>query len=254
MISRILSAELKKRLRLNLFISILVPLFVLLIVGIGFAGNAIGDDIEQTWETLLLQLNMALLFFYPLGVTLICSHLANIEHQANSWKILLALPVKKEYTYYGKLIIAIGYSLITAFLLYVGVSFLGVSLGLSDNQETPWLLIFKQVFYPIIAAFSIISFQLCLSIFIRNQAFPIMIGVITSIFTYSLLIFPLTISEWLIWTYPTMASPLKPIFADGGFDGVEVTSHTEWYILLSLLVGAILSYLSAKRFSNQDVN
>lgn len=254
MMRSILSAEWQKRSSLNLLISILMPFLVFVLIGVGFAGNALGDEIDKTWETLLLQMNMALLFFFPLGVTLLCSNLANVEHQANSWKVILALPLKKEHAYFGKLIYVMGYSIFTAILLFLGITLLGLWLDLSDLENVPLILVFKQVFYPIVGSFSIMSFQLFLSMFIRNQAFPIMIGVVTSIFTYSLLIFPSTISQWLFWTYPTLASPLKPIFEEGGFSGVTIANNAELYLLLSLIVGATISFISAKRFAKRDVN
>ncbi|MED3645931.1 ABC transporter permease [Halalkalibacterium halodurans] len=254
MMYSILSSESIKRSPIHLLISIFVPIFSMAIVGIGFAGNALGDEIEQTWETLLLQMNMVLLFFYPLGITLICSQLASVDHQANSWKFLLTLPLKKEYVYVGKLMYAIGYSALTVGILLVGSILLGIVLNVSPNESIPWVLIVKQTLYPIVAAFSILSFQLFLSLFFRNQAFPIIVGVVTAIFTYSLLIFPASVSRWLFWTYPTLASPLKPVFEDGAFGGVMVAGGTELYLLLGITIGFIISYVGTKWFATHDIN
>lgn len=252
MIAPVLRVDYMKRSKVNIVVSLIIPLLSLMIVGMAFANGALGDDIEATWETFLVQVNMVLLFLVPLGITIIASQLVNIEHQSNGWKLLLAMPLKKEHVYLTKLIYVTLYSLLSSIILLIGIWSVGILLGLHEHDGVPWMLIVKQSFYPYIASFSIMSFQVFLSIFIKNQAFPIAIGVLTSIFTYSLMIFPTSVGNWLFWTYPTLASPLKPLFKDDAFHGVIKTTIGEFYLLLSLIVGFFITFIGTSIFVRKD--
>ncbi|MBS4193131.1 ABC transporter permease [Bacillus sp. FJAT-49705] len=248
-----LSIEFLKRSKISLFVSFIIPFLSLIIVFLAFQSGAMGDEIGETWSTFLMQLNMVLLFLIPLGITVISSRSINLEHQSNSWKLLLALPLRKEYVYMSKLIFVLLYSFLSSALLFFGIIGAGYFLGLGLEEGYPFILIMKQAFFPYASAIAIMSFQVFLSTFIKNQAFPIAIGVFTSIYTYSLMIFPTNISKWLFWTYPTLSSPLKPLFEDGNFTGVLETTDGNIYVYLSLVIGCFITFIGISLFLRKDI-
>lgn len=133
-----------------------------------------------------------------LGLTLIASMIASIEHQTNSWKQLLALPVSKLRVFTGKMLLASLLLLISSTLLLIFVLTLG--LVLKFGADIPLLSLAKMAYYPYLASMTFIAVQIWLSISMKNQAIPLTVGILGTILSLISFRFP----DWLPWKWPLL--------------------------------------------------
>ncbi|BCG56948.1 ABC transporter permease [Paenibacillus sp. URB8-2] len=169
-----------------------------------------------------------------LGGTLICSLMANIEHQTSAWKQLLALPVSRIAVFASKLLLCLLLLAVSCLLLSGFVTALGLLFGFGASA-IPVYGILRIGFLSCAAVMPFIALQLWLSLAFRNQALPVSIGVICAIVSP----FTTTLSEWLPinWPYMAWTGPYRLYFAGAG-------------LALSLLV--LLP--GAAHFARKDVN
>jgi lantibiotic transport system permease protein len=246
----VIRTDFKKMSKLNFIIVIGIPIVVVLMGWGIFQGGAM-NEIGRSWKTLLMQLTTITTFLVPMGITIIGCSLANTEHKARAWKLMFALPVTRRSIYLSKFFYLIGFMLLVSLLLCAGIILIGVTLNLPGS--IPLFLILKQIFYPFLASIPIMAFQLWLSLSIRNQAFPMIIGIFTAIFSYTFTVFSSAIGNILFWAYPSLASPLKPLIENGSFNGVGYSSSAWLYALLGAGIGLIFIYIGMKHFIRKDV-
>ena len=246
----VIRTDFKKISKLNFMIVIGIPIVVVLMGWGIFQGDAM-DKIGRSWETLLMQLTTITTFLVPMGITIIGCSLANTEHKARAWKLMFALPVTKRSIYLSKFFYLVGFMFLVSLFLCAGIIMIGIALNLSGS--VPLFLVLKQIFYPFLASIPIMAFQLWLSLSIKNQAFPMIIGIFTAIFSYTFTVFSSAIGNFLFWAYPSLASPLKPLIENGSFNEVEHSSTSWLYALLGIGVGLIFIYIGMKHFTRKDV-
>jgi lantibiotic transport system permease protein len=246
----IVRTDFKKISKLNFIIVIGIPIMVLF-MGWGIFQSGIMKEIGQSWKTFLMQLTTVTLFLIPMGITVIGCSLANTEHKARAWKLMLSLPVTKRSIYLSKLFYLVGFMFLVSLLLSIGIIIIGLMLNFS--KDIPLFLVLKQVFYPFLASIPIMAFQLWLSLSIKNQAFPMIIGIFIAVFSYTFTIFPSSIGIFLFWAYPALASPLKPIIENGQFNGVGYSSSAFLYSILGVVIGIVLIYMGMKHFIRKDI-
>ncbi|MDQ0196181.1 ABC transporter permease [Paenibacillus wynnii] len=185
------------------------------------------------WGALLENIS----FFVPvalyLGSTLICSLMANIEHQTSSWKQLLALPISRVTVFSSKLLLCLILLTISCVLLSAGVMILGLVLGFGTDH-IPYGEIVRIGLWPYGAALPILSLQLWLSLTFSNQAISVSFGLILSIVS----LFSIYLPEWvpLVWPYLAWNS-LQPMF----------------YSIFGILLGMLLLLPGALHFARKDV-
>lgn len=169
-----------------------------------------------------------------LGGTLICSMMANVEHQMSSWKQLLALPISRVSVFMSKLLLCLLLVAVSCLLLSGGVVGLGLILGFG-SQPIPYADVLRIGFFSYAAAMPVISLQLWLSLASRNQTLPVSFGITLSLLS----IFSLFLSEWIPLSWPALAwSAPRP-----------------WlYSLAGLLLGLILLLPGAIHFTRKDVD
>ncbi|MDT3428176.1 hypothetical protein J2Z22_003767 [Paenibacillus forsythiae] len=169
-----------------------------------------------------------------LGGTLVCSLMANIEHQTSAWKQLLALPVSRIAVFASKLLLCLLLLVVSCLLLSVFVTGLGLIFGFGASA-IPVYDVLRIGFLSYAAVMPFTTLQLWLSLAFRNQALPVSIGVICAIVSP----FTTTLSAWLPinWPYVAWTGPHRLYFAGAG-------------LLLSLLV--LLP--GAAHFARKDVN
>lgn len=253
MIPNIVASDRAKIKRTSLWMIIfLIPVCTLLFRYVDYLirGNYHEKKVIQLgtdwWTYTLGGSSGILLFALPLAITMCCSVMANIEHQAAGWKQIFALPVSKSGVYLSKFLIVVAFMLLSSFLLGIGYVLMGFVLDF--NETIPWSLIFKQAFFPTIAAFPIMAFQFWLSMVIKNQAFSIAIGSVMTISGLFMAISQLSFINWLPWTYPFRALPLQ-----FGLNGFEMNSNLLSISLISLLVGTLLFIVGNKDFVRRDI-
>ncbi|MGE7676365.1 ABC transporter permease [Lysinibacillus sp. NPDC094403] len=253
MISRlILSNNIKARRswswRIVLFFATL-PLVLLLIFAFLSNGQVnTNPDIEYTdlWKRFVFSVHWILIFSLPLGITIQASITANIEHQGNSWKQTLSLPLKKSDVYISKFITLLMYNMFSAVILTLGIITIGVVFGIGRNIE--WYTVLAGGFYPYIAALPIMAIQLWLSISITNQAFPIIFG---TVFGMAGLFFSMNkFTKWLPWAYPVNATPVTVI---SDTNNMILNHDIHYIVIIAIIEGVLLLFLGLVNFLKREV-
>ncbi|KRG15890.1 ABC transporter permease [Lederbergia galactosidilytica] len=186
----------------------------------------------DVWGELLKNINGLVTISLILGVAILASMTANVEHQQNAWKQLLALPVRKGSAFASKFLLNIIFLLIACLLLFVGTIILGLSLKF--GTEIPYIAILRNSFYPLAAALPILALQTWLSITMTNQAVPLTIGILGAIVSSS----AYNAADWFMWKWPLLMSDVhEPV----------------WFVGMGLLVGIILLGFGALDFTRRDV-
>lgn len=187
----------------------------------------------RLWEALLENIFMFVPIALFLGITLVSSLLANVEHHTNSWKQLLALPVSRSAVFSAKFALSVILLTLSCVLLAIGTIALGLSLRF--GTDFPLLEIIRLSFLPFFAAFPALAFILWLCMTMKNQAIPVTIGVMIAVIS----VFSIQLSEWFPVNWP--------IF---GYTGPQ----QELFVGAGLLVGALILLVGSLHFNIKDVN
>ncbi|WP_052353829.1 ABC transporter permease [Neobacillus jeddahensis] len=207
-----------------------------------------GDD-AFNWALLIQNISHLLMPSLILGIALLTSLLAGLEHQGQAWKQLLALPVSRVQIYMSKFIWVTGLLAISATLCAVGTFGIGFAFGFTTH--IPWVQVLQECYYPYFAAFGIIAIQLCLSLLIANQSFAITLGVlgmIVSGLTNALapdgFNHAETWARWIPWTYPSLSA-----ITHGTVQHIHFI-----YVIYGLVVGAAMVVLGMALFVRKEVH
>jgi hypothetical protein len=179
---------------------------------------------------------MFLSFTLLLTITLICSILAETEHQAQGLKLIFSMPVSRFGFYIRKAVLAGILMLLCCFLILMG--FTGIW-QFSTEEPFPFLFLAKQIFGGLFASFPLLSLQLYLSFRFSNQTFPMTIGCIGAVSSLFLVRNGGLILYFLPWAYPSMASPFM--------EGYRV------FIMLGIAVGLLFLVTGAFLFSKTEI-
>ena len=186
---------------------------------------------DDLWGGLIGEARFLAIPALMLGLTIITSMIASIEHQTNAWKQLLALPISKFRVFTGKFLLAAVLLFISSTLLFVGIIILGLFLKFS--LEIPFVTLLKMVYFPYFAAMPFIAFQIWLSITVKNQAIPLTIGILSTILSLTAFNFP----DWFPWNWLYLDSWGNPLYS----------------ALAGLCLGFILYMIGLIDFSRKDV-
>ncbi len=165
-----------------------------------------------------------------LGITIITSIIAHLEHSSTSWKHLLILPIEKRKIFIAKFILSFILLFISCSILFIGSIFLGI--GLDFGNSIPWSKVIKISFFPYFSALPVLALQLWLSIVYKNQGITLIVGVLGTV----LALFSESLPDWIIWKLPLLASK----------------SNTT--TLLGATVGVLLILIATFDFVRRDVD
>lgn len=163
---------------------------------------------ENHWPGLIQNVNFLTIPALVLGVGLLASLMSGMEHQGNTWKQLLALPVSRFKIYGSKFIWLLLYLVFASILTIIGTIITGDLLGFA-SQPIPWHAVLQEGFGPYIASYALIAIQLLLSVLIANQSFAISAGIIGVIISFANVIAHV-VPTWLPWVYPGEAAAYSP--------------------------------------------
>lgn len=187
----------------------------------------------RMWEALLSNMLMFVPIALYLGVTLVSSLLANVEHSTNSWKQLLALPISRGAIFGAKFALCVLLLSVSCCLLAIGTVALGLSLKF--GTDIPFLAILRLSFLPFFASLPALALLLWLSLTVKNQALSVTFGVMAGITS----VYSVNLSEWF---------PLNwPLFGYAG-------PHQELFVGAGFLCGAVILLCGALHFNKKDVN
>jgi hypothetical protein len=186
---------------------------------------------ENLWQDLILNVNMFVTPSLLLGITILASQIATIEHQQSSWKQLLSLPIKRRVVFSSKFLVTFMMLLISCLLLFIGTILLGIGLGF--ESPIPISAIMKNSFYPLLAGLPILAIHIWLSITFDNQAIPLTVGIFGTVFS----MFAYYAPDWVIWKWPLLTGDQEPI----------------WFVTVGLLVGIFVLIIGMIDFQKRDV-
>ena len=236
MMGRVIASEfLKIRRKMILFLVFLGPIGVIGLEAVNFGIRydwLTGVYEDDLWRGLIGEVSMLSIITILIGLTILTSMIASIEHQTNAWKQLLALPISKTQVFTGKVLVAILLLFVSCLLLASGTIVLG--LLLKFGTDIPYLFLFKMCFFPCFASLPFITVQTWLAITMKNQAVPLMIGIIGAIVSMYSINFP----DWVPWKWPLLLNEWdKPIYS----------------VLAGLAIGILLYFISLIDFNRRDV-
>ncbi|UNK19019.1 ABC transporter permease [Paenibacillus sp. N3/727] len=190
--------------------------------------------VADPWGGLIENILMFVPIAIILGITLVCSLVANVENQLSSWKQLLALPITRTAVFSAKFVMVLLVLCVSCILLSVGTPVLGFALGM-DMQNIPYGDLIRLGFVPLMGAIPLLALQLWLSLTTKNQGIAVSFGVTASVVSLFALKFP----DWM---------PLKwPLMAYIGPGQTKVISA-------GLLLGAVITLAGLIHFNRRDVN
>lgn len=234
--TRVMASEfLKIRRKMILFLVFLGPIGVIGLEAVNFGIRydwLTGVYKNDLWGGLIGEVSMLSIPTVLIGLTILTSMIATIEHQTNAWKQLLALPISKTKVFTAKVLLSLLLLLIACLLLTGGTILLG--LLLKFGTDIPFLFLIKMCFFPCLASLPLITLQIWLAITIKNQAIPLTIGIIGAIVGMYSMNFP----DWVPWKWPLLLNEWdKPIYS----------------VLAGLVIGILLYFMSLIDFNRRDV-
>jgi hypothetical protein len=187
---------------------------------------------EDLWGGLIQNVGFLTIPALLLGIALIASMVANIEHATNAWKQTLALPVGKAGVFVAKFVVVALLLACSTALLLAGTIILGLALGFGSDVPLGGLL--KMAVYPYLAALPLVAVQVWLSVTFTNQAVPLTIGIMGT----AVSIWPSDYSIFILWQWPWLINPWEEPLASAA---------------LGIAVGLLILAAGCRDFVRRDV-
>lgn len=210
-------------------------------------GNPWDELFEMAWKGMGF-------FFTPFLVVLLICLIFNLDHRANTWKLLFTLPVPKGAIYGAKLLtlmtaILVFYGLYIPFLLLSGLvaGMLFPALGLLSHMPNIGELIVVAG-RSFIALQAVLALHFWLSIRLKNMIIPIGFALVSNIVFVALFQgqWPYIIYYPYAFNYLSVAPP--PFLGDYATSGAQASlAPHEYCSLLMFLVITCFSYLDFTR-------
>lgn len=244
---RLLRAEIAKLKRtLALRLAIFAPVIIVLII---FGGYAERRDIGGGANVLIgfaqLVLTVWTIVVFPLFAALVAALLASVEHQNETWRHLLTLPVRRSTIFVAKWIVGLGLLLFSFLVLAGGVVATAEILRLIrpawSASRLPAFMIFRGALVSSCAVALLFSIQMWISL--RWRSF--LPGVVVAVIALALMFVAIPrglalFGSFFPWSLPAMAmAPHNPYYR------IAVC----WGLLGGIVLGAIACWrLSTREF------
>ncbi|UVI33823.1 ABC transporter permease [Paenibacillus spongiae] len=198
---RVMSAELLKiRKKMVWFLVVLGPLGVIGLQAVNFGlrydylTKQYADDL---WGGLIGNVAMLMVPTLFMGLAILASMTAGIEHQTNAWKQTLALPISRAQVFAGKFLLSVLLLFCSSTLLVAGTIGLGAALGF-DPGTVPYAKLLELIYYPYLAIMPFIALQVWMSVMMHNQAIPLTVGIVGTVFS----MFSTRFEDWMPYKWP----------------------------------------------------
>ncbi|MBJ6363977.1 ABC transporter permease [Paenibacillus sp. GCM10012307] len=189
---------------------------------------------SDPWGYLMINVSNLLVPALLMGMTIISSMIASLEHQTNAWKQTVALPVGRTRLYLGKFGVTALLLLGSTTLAMVGTILLGLLLG-HELEALPWKSLLIAMYGSFLSALPYLAVQVWLSVAISNQAVPLTIGIAGLVVSIFVLNGPSSL-DWLPWKWPFL-----------------VRAEPMYSMVAGLLTGAVFYLLGTIHFVRKDV-
>lgn len=238
MMLRVLSSErLKLRRSMVLFLIALGPLGVIGLQALNFGIRY--DYLFQyyngdLWHGILTNVAQLAVPTLLMGLAIITSMTAGMEHQTNAWKQTLALPVTRLQVFLGKFLLNVLLLLISCTLLVAGTIVLGIAFGMRLS-ELPFAEVLQWCYFPYLAAMPLFALQVWLSILMHNQAVPLTVGILGTVVS----MFSARFGDWMPYKWVYLQNQAnEPLQA----------------VASGLALGALILLAALLMFQRKDVN
>lgn len=201
MFARLLSVEFMKLRRKGVFaLAVIGPLGVVLLQAVNYGlrydylTNLYARD---PWGGLLGQVSSLAVSALFIGLALIASMSAGVEHAAGGWKQLLALPLTRVRVFAAKSATTMLLLLGSCTLLLLLTLAMGLLLGF-EAGAIPVAKLLQTVYLPYIAAMPFVALQIALSLTFGNQAVPMTVGTLGLVVS----MFAVFLPDWVPYGWP----------------------------------------------------
>jgi len=200
-------------------------------------------------EYLIMELTDLNAIFFPILISVIISRLCEIEHKDNFWKNVFCAGISKKHIYLNKFII----SLILIFLCIVGefITILIYSLITKIKFNLLLLTIFSLCTFMV--SIPIISLQLFISSFYKNQTYAITLGLAGSFIGFTAGLFPEGIRRILLWSYYWDLSPIAFIFKENKVTGISYQEISIIPVIIIFIIGIFIYTLGKSVFCKKEI-
>ncbi|MBB3110611.1 hypothetical protein FHS18_002678 [Paenibacillus phyllosphaerae] len=233
----ILASELLKiRGKMVWFLVVLGPVGVILLqaVNFGLRYDYLTDQYaDDLWGGLIGNVVTLALPTLLIGIAILASMAAGIEHQTNAWKQLLALPVSRSAVFAGKALLHVLLLFVSCTLMLIGTLALGFVLGF-DAGAIPYGRLAELVYYPFLAALPLMVLQVWLSITMANQAVPLTVGIIGMIVG----MFGSRFDDWVPYKWPHL---------------INAAGEPLYSVACGIGLGVVLLLIGMLQFAGKDV-
>lgn len=242
-LSRALHAEvLKLRRTRALWLAVGAPLAVVLLFGLLVVTG--GASPAETGWTASAQgmLGLWSMLMAPLYVALETALINAIDHQADGWTHLFALPVPRWSIHTAKLLLAVVLVGLSSLLLaggLLGTMALLQATGIGTGASIPGRLIGTGTLYSYGATLGIVALHHALSLRVQGFEWPLGVGIAATVFATQVgrseywFLFP--------WSYPTVAV-------------ASSTPHWRLYAVgLSVALAVVVGFASAYDTTHRDI-
>jgi lantibiotic transport system permease protein len=244
---RILMGEvLKLRRNLAVRLAIFAPIIVVFII---FGGYALGRNVGSGTRVLIgygqLVLTIWTVVVFPLFAALVAALLASIEHHNETWRHLLALPVRRSTVFVAKWIVGLGLLVFSLIVLAGGVVMTAEILRLLKpswaSASLPTIVVFRGAIVSSFAVVLLFSIQMWVSL--RWRSF--LPGLVVAIIALAVILVAVPrcfalLGSLFPWSLPAMAmAPHNPYYRIAVW----------WGLLAGIVLGAIACWrLSTREF------
>ncbi|SFJ59437.1 ABC transporter permease [Thermoflavimicrobium dichotomicum] len=202
------------------------------------------------WGTMWMITYYSDFFGIHLLVTLLATVLANMEHQSHAWKLIFSMPVSRMQLFWTKCLWLVVGVLTSRIVLMLGFCVVGFLLGAQDSLN--WTRLFSFTLFPALASFALMGVQLWLSMVMKNQSVPIVVGGVGAIVGIYALNLP-GILDHNPWSLPFQIL-FNGLNLVNDFSYITMDPVLEWkWVGISLVMGLILFLLGSFHFANKDV-
>lgn len=235
------SEVLKYRRSWALYLSVGLPLFVVLLICLNFIlrKDYFINTERFTWIWFAQSSrSMWGVFLLSLYVALVAALIAHMEHSNNNWKLILAQPVRRSSVYLAKLLMGVLLLTVSTLVLAAAILLVGLAFRFSDEISIGQFLL--AVFVGIPAAWPALALHFWLGT--RFRTFLVTLGVALAGNFLGLVSFTHEIGRYFPWSFPIATL------------GVNGQQGIDWnYLGAAVLLGLVFSVAGYWDFKRKEV-
>lgn len=140
--------------------------------------------------------------FLPVVAAVLTALLCRVEHQGDTWKQILLMPISRFQLYGAKFLLAFSFVALMQTIYVGGIVLVGTGLGYEG--EIPWNMIVTSILQGWIALLPIVALQLWASFLWKSFAGALAVNIVCAI-PALLVAHSELLGPWYIWAYPILA-------------------------------------------------